>query len=141
METKNWYEVKIRFEKLDESGVEKKVTESYVVAAESFGDAEERAVENLSTYVSGELQVVGITPLKIQESLVGSERFSRFYKVVLSYVWIDEKSGKEKKRRMQYLVNAPSFDSCKDLIRKYMELCMIDYQIVSVSETKYMDVV
>lgn len=40
--TSNWFEVKLRYDKVHEDGCEKKVIESYVVEALSFGEAEKR---------------------------------------------------------------------------------------------------
>ena len=56
MRTKSsiWFEVKLRYDKVHEDGHEKKVTESYVVEALSFGEAEKTAIEFLGGYVSGE---------------------------------------------------------------------------------------
>lgn len=53
---RDWYEVKMRYDKVYEDGREKKVTESYVVEAFSFGEAEKAAMEFLVSYVSGEFK-------------------------------------------------------------------------------------
>ena len=51
--TANWFECKVRYEKTMEDGLQKKVTETYVVDAMSFSEAEERIIEEISSYVSG----------------------------------------------------------------------------------------
>ena len=38
--TANWYETTVRYEKTMEDGMQKKISELYVVDAVSFGDAE-----------------------------------------------------------------------------------------------------
>ena len=43
--TATWFECKIRYEKTMEDGMQKKVTEAYVVDALSFSEAEERIIE------------------------------------------------------------------------------------------------
>ena len=48
-----WFECKIRYEKVMEDGLQKKVTEAYVVDALSFSEAEERIIEEMSSYISG----------------------------------------------------------------------------------------
>ena len=144
MRTKSsvWFEVKLRYEKVHEDGYEKKVTESYVVDALSFGEAEETAVEFLGSYVSGEIQVVNINPMKFHEVFFNEqESCDRYYKVILQFITIDEKTEREKHTQVYYLVQASSFDNCKDTIRTIMERTMIDYQIASVSETKVIDVI
>ena len=140
--TSNWFEVNMRYDKVHEDGYEKKVTESYVVEALSFGEAEKKAMEFLGCYVSGEIQVVNINPMKFQEVFFNEqESCDRYYKAILQFITIDEKTEREKQTQVYYLVQASSFDNCKDTIRTIMDGTMIDYQIASVSETKVIDVI
>lgn len=140
--TSNWFEVKMRYDKVHEDGYEKKVTESYVVEALSFGEAEKKAMEFLGCYVSEEIQVVNINPMKFQEVFFNEqESCDRYYKAILQFITIDEKTEREKQTQVYYLVQASSFDNCKDTIRTIMDGTMIDYQIASVSETKVIDVI
>lgn len=144
MRTKSsiWFEVKLRYDKVHENGHEKKVTESYVVEALSFGEAEKTAIEFLGGYVSGEIQVVNINPMKFREVFFNEqESCDRYYKAILQFITIDEQTEREKHTQVYYLVQASSFDNCKDTIRSIMERTMIDYQIASVSETKVIDVI
>ena len=140
--TSDWFEVKLRYDKVHEDGSEKKVTESYVVEALSFGEAEKTAMEFLGSYVSGEIQVVNINLMKFQEVFFNEqESCDRYYKAILQFITIDEKTEREKHTQVYYLVQASSFDNCKDTIRTIMDDTMIDYQIASVSETKVIDVI
>ena len=140
--TSNWFEVKLRYDKVHEDGYEKKVTESYVVEALSFGEAEKTAIEFLGGYVSGEIQVVNINPMKFQEVFFNEqESCDRYYKAILQFITIDEQTEREKHTQVYYLVQASSFDNCKDSIRTIMDGTMVDYQIASVSETKVIDVI
>ena len=144
MRTKSsiWFEVKLRYDKVHEDGHEKKVTESYVVKALSFGEAEKTAIEFLGGYVSGEIQVVNINPMKFREVFFNEqESCDRYYKAILQFITIDEQTEREKHTQVYYLVQASSFDNCKDSIRTIMDGTMVDYQIASVSETKVIDVI
>ena len=103
--TSNWFEVKMRYDKVHEDGYEKKVTESYVVEALSFGEAEKTAIEFLGSYVSGEIQVVNINPMKFQEVFFNEqESCDRYYKAILQFITIDEKTEREKHTQVYYLV-------------------------------------
>ena len=140
--TSDWFEVKMRYDKVHEDGYERKVTESYVVDALSFGEAEKTAMEFLGSYVSGEIQVVNINLMKFHEVFFNEqESCDRYYKAILQFITIDEKTEREKHTQVCYLVQASSFDNCKDTIRTIMERTMVDYQIASVSETKVIDVI
>ena len=60
METNNWFECKVRYEKIMEDGKNKKVTEPYLVDALSFTEAEARIIEEMTPYISGEFSVSDI---------------------------------------------------------------------------------
>ena len=59
--TATWFVCKIRYEKMQENGIQKKVTEQYVVDALSFAEAEARIFDKMSQYVSGEIEVADIS--------------------------------------------------------------------------------
>ena len=61
-----------------EDGLKKKVTETYVVDAVSFTEAEARIIEEMSAYISGEFEVVEIDRAVFKEisSWTGLRRFS-----------------------------------------------------------------
>ena len=48
-----WFECKIRYEKVVENGMQKKVTEPYLVDALSFTEAEARIIEEMTPFISG----------------------------------------------------------------------------------------
>lgn len=139
--TSKWFEVKLRYDKVHDNGSEKKVTESFVIEAFSFGEAEKIALEFLGSLVSGEIQVININPMKFNEVIFNEESCDRYYKAKLQFITLDEKTGKEKPKHFYYLVQASSFDNSKDTIRKMKQATLIDYQIAAVSETKIVDVV
>lgn len=140
--TGDWYEVKMRYDKVYEDGRERKVIESYVVEALSFGEAEKAAMEFLGSYVSGDIQIVNINPMKFKEVVFNEEEScDRYYKATLQFITLDEKTEKEKYTQVYYLVQASSFDNCKETIRSFMDSTIMDYQIVSVSETKIIDAI
>ena len=140
--TSKWFEAKLRYDKVHDNGSEKKVTESFVIEAFSFGEAEKIALEFLGSSVSGEIQVININPTKFNEVIFSEEEScDRYYKAKLQFITLDEKTGKEKPKHFYYLVQASSFDNSKDTIRKMKQAALIDYQIAAVSETKIVDVV
>ena len=58
-----WFECKIRYEKVMENGMQKKVTEPYLVDALSFTEAEARIIEEMTPFISGEFTVSDINVL------------------------------------------------------------------------------
>ena len=137
----NWFECKIRYEKVMEDGLQKKVTENYVVDALSFSEAEERITEEMSSYISGEFEVADIKKAAYGEIFFSDDATAdKWYRARLQFITIDEKTNKEKRSSVTYLVQAGSFDGAKKNIDEVMGGTMIDYVISSVSETQLMDV-
>ena len=62
-----WFECKIQYEKTMENGMNKKVTEPYLVDALSFTEAEARIIEEMTPYISGEFTVSDIKRAKYSE--------------------------------------------------------------------------
>ena len=56
----SWFECKIRYDKTQENGSIKKVTEPFLVDALSFTEAEARIIEEQTPYVSGEVNVTAV---------------------------------------------------------------------------------
>ena len=124
-----------------EDGLQKNVTEKYVLDALSFTDAESRIIEEMSSYISGEFTVANINPCSFKEIVFSDEDMAdKWYKAKLQFITIDEKTEKEKRSNVYYLVQAGSFDGAKKNIDEVMGGTMIDYVIAKVEETKYMDV-
>lgn len=139
--TAEWFECKIRYEKTMEDGMQKKVTENYTVDALSFSEAEERITEEMSAYVSGEFDVADIKIAPYKEIFFAdSDSADKWYRAKLAFITIDEKTSKEKKTSVVYLVNAGSVNGAVKNIDEAMGGTMIDYQILAVQETTLMDV-
>ena len=139
--TAEWFECKIRYEKVMEDGLQKRVSETYVVDALSFSEAEERIIEEMSSYISGEFDVTDIKKASYKEIFFADQDTAdKWYKAKLQFITIDEKTDKEKRATVTYLVNAGSFNGAVKNIEEVMGGTMIDYVIASVSETTIMDV-
>ena len=139
--TANWYECLVRYERQMEDGMTKKVSETYVVDALSFGEAEEKITTEMSAYVSGEFEVRNITPAAYGEIFFSeNDNDDRWYKTKLSFITIDEKTEKEKRSTVTYLVQASTFNAAVKNIEEVMSGTMIDYVIANIAETKIMDV-
>ena len=68
-----WFECKIRYEKVMENGMQKKVTEPYLVDALSFTEAEARIIEEMTPFISGEFTVSDIKRANYSELFPSEE--------------------------------------------------------------------
>ena len=136
-----WFECKIRYEKVMEDGLQKKVNENYVVDALSFSEAETRITEEMSAYISGEFEVADIKKAAFKEVFFTDDNIAdKWYKAKLQFITIDEKTEKEKRSTVTYLVQAGSMNGAMKNIDEVMGGTMIDYVVASVAETTIMDV-
>ena len=136
-----WFETKIRYEKMMEDGCLKKVTETYVIDALSFGEAEKRILEEMASYVSGEIDICGLKIAPYKEIFFADSNMDdKWYVAKLAFITIDEKTDKEKKTRVCYLVNAGNINAAVKNIEEQMAGTMIDYDTFNVSETQILDV-
>ena len=139
--TSTWFECKIRYEKKMEDGSQKKVTELYVVDALSFTEAEASIIEEMSSYISGEFEVKDIKKAAYGEIFFSdSPSADRWYKTKLQFITIDDKTEKEKKSNVNYLVHGSTLPGAVKSIDEVMGGTMIDYVIASIAETQIMDV-
>ena len=136
-----WFECKIRYEKVMEDGLQKKVNENYVVDALSFSEAETRITEEMSAYISGEFEVADIKKAVFKEVFFTDDNIAdKWYKAKLQFITIDEKTEKEKRSTVTYLVQAGSMNGAMKNIDEVMGGTMIDYVVASVAETTIIDV-
>ena len=139
--TSLWFETKVKYDKTMEDGQPKKVSESYVVEAMSFGEAEEKITEEMSAYISGEFDVKAITPTTYGEIFFSENtNDDRWYKTKLQFITIDEKTEKEKRSNAYYLVQANSLQNAVKNIEEVLNTGMQDWKIASVAETMILDV-
>lgn len=135
----NWFECKVRYDKMMENGVQKKVNEPYLVDALSFTEAEARIIEELTPFISGEFTVSAVKRTRISE-IFWDDSADKWYMVKVAFITIDEKSAVEKKSNSFILVAAKSFKEALDNFMENMKTTLADFDIVSITETPIMDV-
>ena len=139
--TATWFECKIRYEKTMEDGWPKKVSEVYVVDALSFSEAEERIMEEMLPYNLVDIEIVDVKIAPYREIFFADDNLAdQWFKAKLSFITIDERTDKEKRTSMMYLVNAGNISSAINNIGEVMSGTMIDYVTTSISATKIFDV-
>jgi hypothetical protein len=135
----NWFECKVTFDKVMENGMQKKVTEPYLVDALSFTEAEARITEEIHPFVSGELVVADIKRARLSELFL-NENGDRYYLIKVFFITLDEKSGAEKKTTARMLAQASDLKEAIAVFEEGMKGTMSDYTIASVSETLLVDI-
>jgi len=135
----NWFECKVSYEKMMENGQVKRVTEPYLVDALSHAEAEARIIEEMSPYISGEFAVSTVRRINYAE-IFFNEDGDRYYKVRICFFTLDEKTGAERKTKVNMLAQASDLKEAIAVTETGMKGTMTDYVIESVVETMLMDV-
>ena len=130
----NWFECKITYEKMLENGMQKKVTEPYLVDALSFTEAEARITEEVQPFITGEFTIKDIKRARLSE-LFFNENGDRFYKIKVYFITLDEKSG-----AATMLAQASTLKEAIAVLEEGMKGTMADYSIAEVIETQILDV-
>lgn len=137
----SWFETKIKYQKCMEDGSEKVVTESYIVEALSCTEAEASIIKEMALYSHGETKVPSTKKANFSE-IFFSDKYDddKWFSAKLQFITIDEKSDKERRSNVTYLVQAKSLARALRYIDEVMGKTMIDYDIVGLNETKVFDV-
>ena len=136
-----FYEVKIQYQKMQEDGKEKKVTEQYVVEALTFTEAESRIIEEMTPYISGEFDVVSEKIAPYNEIFLSDRTDDdKWFISKVGFITLDERTDKEKKQTFRYLVQAATSELALDYTKEMLSHGMSDYSIEAVQDTPILDV-
>lgn len=124
----------VKYDKMQENGAVKRVSEQYLCDALTCTEAEAIVTENLKPYISGDFFTTSVKASKIAE-VMGDKECGRFWLCKVAFITIDERSGTEKRTISQILVGAPDFTNAIGNFNEGMKGTMADFELVSVAET------
>ena len=137
-----WFECKVSYERQADSMGMKKVSESYLVDALSFTEAEERIIQEIRPFVSvGDLEVVNIRRARIAELFLSEvPEEDKYYRAKVNFITVDEKSGSEKKTAAQMIVKSDSLINAVTMLEAELEKTSGNHEIASITDTQILDV-
>lgn len=136
--TSTFFECKVRYSKTLENGLEKKVTEVYVVDALSWAEAEARMTEEMKAF--GEFEIMDIKKAAYKEIFISDESGADiWYRAKVQFITIDEKTEQEKKQNVYYLTNASNIEEAKKGIDEIFASNMTDYSVSKLEETAILE--
>lgn len=139
--TANWFEAKISYMKVGEDGREKKVSESYLLDAMSYTEAEARVIKEMESIISGDYYIKSLKKSNITELLPSEdENDDRWYKAKVNIIDADAVSGQKKCSSQYYLVSASNFNLALENLEKSLSTFVVTYEIASITDTDFMDV-
>lgn len=130
------FEVTIVYDK-DMGGQTKKTSESYLFESESHGDAENRCIEEVSAFISGDFVVSDVKRKRIAE--VFDTKKENFYTASVAFIVLDEKTGQEKRKSMTYLVSGDTLYEAYKTLKEEMDKGMADYEVNGITKSRILD--
>ena len=119
----------------------KKVTESYLVDALSFTEAEKRFLEEIEPFMTGEFIVSDIKRAKIAELFESQDLTDdRWFRAKLAFITLDEKKGVEKRTNQNVLVQAKDLRVALRNLDEHMKGTLGDWLIAAITETAIIDI-
>jgi len=139
--TADFFEIKVRYLRTTEEGYQKSVAEVYALEAFDFTESEERILKEVGQLASGDMYVKTIARASYKEIFFSdADSDDKWYRAKLAFITIDEKTEREKRSNVVYLMQAATLDKARQYVSEVMDKTMIDYEVVSISETPIMDV-
>ena len=137
--TGNFFEVIVKVLQTQEDGSEKKVREVYAIEASSFTEAEAIITEEMKLYK--EYDIININPTPYKEVFLSDNiNDENFFKAKLEFITVDEKTEKEKRTKVVFLIQASSIKTAQHYVEEIMGGTQIDYRNVAIVKTPVLDV-
>lgn len=135
----NWFTVKVKYTKQLENGTFKRVSEPYLLSAQTFTDAEARIYEELGAIIRGEFDVVSISRTELHD-IFAYDDASTWWKCKVTYESVEHDSEKTKKVSQTFLVSAETAKEAYERIQESLSTLMVDFNIPSIIFSPIVDI-
>ncbi len=133
-----WYNCRVKYLKVNENGKERKVSETYLIEAISFSEAEGIVLNKLAPFTKNQLEITTLAKTNISE-VFDFEDDGLWYKTKISYTDVNEETEKAQKFNKYILVSAKDIKQAYERIEDNFQLT-IAYDIISVQDSGILDV-
>jgi len=134
----NWFECKYKFNKEDSQVGFKSTTETVLMDAVSWSEAETRVYAELASNLR-DFKLMKVGEYKVQD-IVFNEEAEKWYRCKVSMVTVDEKSGREKKVKQIVLVAANDIKAANESINDLFSTALSNFTSVEIKETNIVEV-
>ncbi len=137
---KNYFEVVAKYDKENDKGQIKSVSEIYLFEAVNFGDAESLAHKELPNEIGNDFAVKAVKKPKYSE-IIDTYKGEHWFKLKISFLDVDQKTGKEKTANELVLVSADSLKQAYEITEDRVKTVLLPWCISLISKTKIIDVI
>lgn len=137
--TKHWFTCKVKYVRHDQEGAEIKATESFVLDAYNYTEAEARMTGICEQEGIRPFEIVQITKSPLAE-VIRFEDADKWFKVKISLTTLDEERGIEKESHQYILLSANDVRDAFDKVAKHMSKVGVGYVIPAITFQKITEV-
>lgn len=138
----NFFETKVNYTGIDEStGKQVKLSDSYLIDALSFTEAEARTIKEVEPYMSGEFSVEALKRSKIYDVFETDAENGAWFKAKVEFIILDEEKGTEKRQAATIMIEAENIQSAIGRLNENMKGTMSDWELVGIGKTGIVGVV
>lgn len=135
MTTKLHYEVKVRYERIDDAGKAKKVTEVYIVSAFMSQDVEIAILSELSSY--RDVEILSTKKVKIDQVIAVYNRDrhrEKWYRARCAVINLDD-NDRPRRTSISVIINADDFDDADNRLHAWLDAMTSDIELLSLSQS------
>lgn len=143
MNKRFWVEVRVNYDGVTEKGEKANMKETWLVRAATFAEAESRATEKVCAYNGVEdVGVEACVKRNIAAFWVGSLNGDKFYKVRCAlFLLVNEKTGKERIVKRDYLVLSPNMlDAYETFVKCMSDSGFSEFEVLGINLTPIVEV-
>lgn len=143
MNRRFWVEVRVSYDGVTEKGEKTNMKETWLVRAATFAEAESRATEKVCAY-GGSVENVDVEACvkrNFAALWVGSLNGDKFYKVRCECLLVNEKTGKERIVKRDYLVLSPNMlDAYETFVKCMSDSDFSEFEVLGINLTPIVEV-
>lgn len=142
MNRRFWVEVRVSYDGVTEKGEKANMKETWLVRAATFAEAESRATEKVCAYNGVEdVGVEACVKRNIAALWVGFLNGDKFYKVRCEGLLVNEKTGKERIVKRDYLVLSPNMlDAYETFVKCMSDSDFSEFEVLGINLTPIVEV-
>lgn len=142
MNRRFWVEVRVSYDGVTEKGEKANMKETWLVRAATFAEAESRATEKVCAYNGVEnVGVEACVKRNIAALWVSSLNGDKFYKVRCEGLLVNEKTGKERIVKREYLVLSPNMlDAYETFFKCMSDSDFSEFEVLGINLTPIVEV-
>lgn len=142
MNKRFWVEVRVSYDGVTEKGEKTNMKETWLVRAATFAEAESRATEKVCAYNGVEdVGVEACVKRNIAAFWVSSLNGDKFYKVRCEGLLVNEKTGKERIVKREYLVLSPNMlDAYETFVKRMNDSDFSEFEVSGINLTPIVEI-